>query len=582
MRVRGRILPAVLLGAALLAVAAPSVARGADDVPKVAIIVGPVGERLTPVYIGLAELAADAAVEGGAQVVRAYSPNATPERVLAAVADANIVVYFGHGTGYRGPGTSFDPLVANGWGLQGPRAEGTHEDSWVNGTLKYYGEAWIAEHARPAPGFVMIYSNACYAPGAPDGTVSAPPPQEAIARAGFYSRGVLEAGASAYYATDFYAGAARLVTNLLAHPNATYGDIFRGEPNFQNGDLKTIDHPFVDGRELWLHKSPYFHGQVNYWYAFAGDPEATPAGSGVDSRRIKFDPKRGIQFLPGRHTGYRFSADGEVVETRAIRLVRRSVAPAGGRARIPDQDGYWFAITDGRLDGFYVRESADVHLPGVALRTRLEPSRPVEFEAGEHTGYRFSKDGTVAAEQQASLSRRSTATARARAVINGERHVLIDSGALDGYWVPESSAIRLLPPRIPELDAPDAEPAREVGAETSAAAEQQRSRAPETGDRSSSPVQSPRPTPSPTPSPSASGSPTPAPTPAPTPSPSGGSTAEPSPTPSPSAEPSPSPTPTPEPTPSPEPSPTPTPTPTPTPEPTPTPSPTRTPPPGKR
>lgn len=44
-----------------------------------------------------------------------------------------------------------------------------HADSWADGSLAYYGVAWIAEHARPAPGFVIIYSNFCYAPGAGEG-----------------------------------------------------------------------------------------------------------------------------------------------------------------------------------------------------------------------------------------------------------------------------------------------------------------------------------------------------------------------------------------------------------------------------
>jgi len=58
---------------------------------KVAIIVGPVGS-LTPTYLALAELAAAEASRGGATVARAYSPNATPAAVLAAVKDANIVI----------------------------------------------------------------------------------------------------------------------------------------------------------------------------------------------------------------------------------------------------------------------------------------------------------------------------------------------------------------------------------------------------------------------------------------------------------------------------------------------------------
>ena len=63
---------------ASLGFAAP--ARGAEPL-RVAIIVGPVGEELTPVYLALAEAAAAAAEARGAEVARAYSPDATAARV---------------------------------------------------------------------------------------------------------------------------------------------------------------------------------------------------------------------------------------------------------------------------------------------------------------------------------------------------------------------------------------------------------------------------------------------------------------------------------------------------------------------
>ena len=62
---------------ASLGFAAP--AAGREAALKVAIIVGPVGEELTPVYISLADAAAAAAETRGATVARAYSPEATAE-----------------------------------------------------------------------------------------------------------------------------------------------------------------------------------------------------------------------------------------------------------------------------------------------------------------------------------------------------------------------------------------------------------------------------------------------------------------------------------------------------------------------
>ncbi len=166
-------------------------------------------------------MAADEAERSGATVLRAYSPKATPRRVLRAVEGANIVIYFGHGTGFPNPySETLNPAVVDGWALQGPRARGTHADDLAKGRLAYYGEAWLAANAHPAPGFVMIYSNACYAPGASEGWLPKPDEREALAHVANYSRAAFAMGASAYYATDFYGGAARLVRALLDQSGA--------------------------------------------------------------------------------------------------------------------------------------------------------------------------------------------------------------------------------------------------------------------------------------------------------------------------------------------------------------------------
>ncbi|HSC29887.1 MAG TPA: hypothetical protein VLD67_21590, partial [Vicinamibacterales bacterium] len=254
------------------------VTRGSPQI-RVAIVVGPVGEELTPVYHELAEMAAESATSAGATVSRAYSPDATPERVIEAVAGANIVIYFGHGTGFPNPySDELNAELVNGWGLQGPAATGTHADSAAEGTLQYYGEAWLEENLRPAPGFVMIYSNACYAPGASEGGLPRPSEEEALAHVANYSRPILALGASAYFATDFYAGAAGLVSRLLADPSRPYGDVFRADPMFSAEALSTFPHPRAPA-EIWLHRSPYFEGALDYWYAFAGDPSASIAAA---------------------------------------------------------------------------------------------------------------------------------------------------------------------------------------------------------------------------------------------------------------------------------------------------------------
>ncbi|HET8777326.1 MAG TPA: hypothetical protein VFN76_06660, partial [Candidatus Limnocylindria bacterium] len=225
--------------------------------------------------------AAAAAEKRGATVARAFSPDASVENVLAAVEGANIVVYLGHGVGTPNPYSATpNPATTNGWGLNGPNAVGTHADAWSDGTLAYYGESWIAEHARPAPGWVMIYSNACYAPGASEGFDTLATEEVAAERVSGYSRAPLaDLGASAYFATDFYEGAAHIVATLLDHPDLAYGDVFASEPRFAADGLTRVPHGTIAGAETWLDRTAYFDGKVDYWYAFAGDPSATFVGA---------------------------------------------------------------------------------------------------------------------------------------------------------------------------------------------------------------------------------------------------------------------------------------------------------------
>jgi hypothetical protein len=278
-------LAATILGT--LGLPAPS--AGAEAGLKVAIIVGPVGEELTPVYIGLADAAATAAETRGAEVARAYSPTATAANVLAAVEGASIVVYLGHGVGTPNPyGEGVNPDTMNGWGLNGPGADGvSHRDSTDDGALAYYGEAWIAAHARPAPGWVMIYSNACYAPGASEGFDTPADEATAAARVSAYSRAPLEElGASAYFATDFFQGAAQLVGTLLDRPDLPYGEVFASEPRYLADGVARLPHATLEGAETWLQRSAYFEGKEEYWYAFAGDPTGSLAsGSSLTMTR---------------------------------------------------------------------------------------------------------------------------------------------------------------------------------------------------------------------------------------------------------------------------------------------------------
>lgn len=547
----------LIAAAALLAagICSTGPAIAVHHIPRIAIVVGPVGEPLTSTYLELAEAAAREAERANANVVRAYSPNANPERVLDAVEGANIVVYFGHGTGFPNPySDTLNPAMVNGWGLQGPAARGTHEDSWADGTLAYYGEAWIAAHARPAPGFVMIYSNVCYAPGAGEG--HHPPATDAVARqrAGGYARTPLAMGASAVFATDFYAGAAELVGKLLSSPTTPYGDVVRSGRNYVADGVVVDAHPYAAGAELWLQRSAYFGGQTDYWFAFSGDPTASLGSAGIgqpDALLAALDQPLAVRVQPGAHHALRLDEAGAVRGDERWVTGEVTELAVAERRRLPDREGAWYRIAAGQHAGAWIAESAAVHPPGRALERALEPQRLVHLAAATHAGYRLSPEGTIAESRVATLPRAARGTADAVALVDGQLHVRLVDGIWAGHWLLVSDAVRLagpvpLPPAAPEADPAPPAPANPPPPPAPSATP--------VPPATSSPTPTAPPVASSSAAPSAPPSGMPAPTATPTMSPSG--LATPSPSPFPSIAPTPGSMPTP---PADQPSPTPSP-----------------------
>ena len=277
----------------------PPTAAAATGV-KVAIIVGPVGS-LTDNYRARGDRVADAAAAAGATVVKVYSPRATWSRVLDAVRDANVIVYFGHGNGHPSPYASIEQRDRkNGWGLN-RTTTGGNGDNWST-TMVYCGERALlgtlsssdgaaqrkycsGGPIRPAPGFVMIYGQAHYAPGFGERYNRSDPVTtytQARQRVRNYSYPVLKLGASAFFATA-YGDAHSLVARLLTHPDGGFGWAFRQGRGFAGHALRTSSHPDLNA-QIWVQRtviSGFHFGQPDYWYAFAGNPNRTPRQAGL-------------------------------------------------------------------------------------------------------------------------------------------------------------------------------------------------------------------------------------------------------------------------------------------------------------
>ena len=228
-----------LVFVASLGIIVPSVSAAAGD-PKVVIIVGAT-HGATASYRARADEAYAEARKYTSNVVKVYSPNATWSKVKAAVVDASVVIYMGHGNGWPSPYT-YDPLYTtkDGFGLNATAGAGDYNN-------KYYGEPYMASMDL-APGAIVLLHHLCYASGNSEPGHAEPSVATARKRADNYATGFLKAGASAVIA-DGHSGAERYLRALFT-THQSIEDMWRTMPN-QNGNV--VDVPLgADARRVRL------------------------------------------------------------------------------------------------------------------------------------------------------------------------------------------------------------------------------------------------------------------------------------------------------------------------------------------
>jgi hypothetical protein len=397
--------PAILVILSLIA----SVALAATPEPvragaqKVVIIVGPIGAT-TSNYRAKGDQIAATATAAGAQVVKVYSPNATWAKVREAVDGANVIVYLGHGNGFPNPYSATQNTDrVNGWGLNmiaGKDAKDpTGDGDVINQSLVYCGEKALlgtlssADGAAqrqycsggpisPAPNFVMIYSNACYAPGAGEQR-PAPDEEVAVARVANFSRPILALGGT-YLATDL--GSAKLVELVLTERGTAFGEIFEMGNGFSAPALRRFDHPDASGSEVWVQKTAGWGGDADYWYAFAGKPARTPAGSLVaytppGPKYIAFtdiadSPFRGdIRWLAatgitGGCAPSRFCPNKTVTREQMASFLARAL-------KLPSATQDYFSDDDGSIHEGDINRLAASGITGGCAAGRFCPGQPV-------------------------------------------------------------------------------------------------------------------------------------------------------------------------------------------------------------
>jgi len=480
-RLRVAVAALALVGAITTVVPQAALAVADPSPFKLALIVGPMGSETSHNRSDADQLASEAAALG-VTVTKAYSPNATYANVRAAVAGANVIVYFGHGNGYPNPYNS--KLLADrddGWGLNTTTTHGD-ADSWSAGTMVYCGEKVLegkltstdgAEQRTyckgggiaPAPGFVMVYVGSCYSAGSNEPQNPEATSSEAVAHAAYFSRPILSAlGGSGYFAGR----SEQVVMDLLSNPDKSYGDIFN--ENMPSGITAAYDmaQPLVSGAREWLtHQT----GNPWWYYAFAGDPSRTlnggtstytaPADT-LDSTPPKVTSRTPASGATGvdRHPliSVTFSEAVNYVRGTTVTLWKGSSQVSATVAYDPGTLTATLTPPLLALGGTYtvkllstIRDLAGNRLASTSWSFRvvtsvtISPARQMTFSAGKHTGYRFSSTGAVLGSKTKTLTATASATATKEAVIAGHSGLwlYVSSGTWSGYWVQVSSSVKL-------------------------------------------------------------------------------------------------------------------------------------------
>ena len=207
--------------------------------------------------------------------------------------------------------------------------------------------------------------------------------------------GSMASGTQVGYAIAQDGDLGRLDRAMLANARSFRAGQRATVPNLPGRWLQVEAGPLAG---MWTRESPtaYLRGFV----------ERTSYSSGVQ-----------LRLRSAVHLGRQFTPDGHVRATRAMTVTAMTTVMADARATINGRPSWH--IAGGRLDGYWLAESAMAFKPGSIQRLELPAGPSIDISAGTHTGYRYSAQGGVIGSRTVHYGTARTVSVSAWKIVNG-------------------------------------------------------------------------------------------------------------------------------------------------------------------
>lgn len=182
--------------------------------------------------------------------------------------------------------------------------------------------------------------------------------------------------------------------------------------------------------------------QLLQLHAFTGDSRLSGLANRLDNDYPIAETTGTITVRPGTHTAYRFSSAGGIVASREIVVPGETTYDVRARTRVNTRTGMWFVVSGSDLDGYCLLERAGyVHFRGAA--SVLEYPRPLRatMRVGAWNAVTLGAQGTVADTRTVLVDTALPVTVAKRAVVNGNRCVMLATGPVTDMWVPSAAVV---------------------------------------------------------------------------------------------------------------------------------------------